>query len=435
MCSSNIFSNAREANLCKFESEEDFHFALCYGPDIRVFDYIPKKPAIPWYMTLRTWRIFNLANPDIPQPISKNLFDYDFSIPVKEPVDRATVMDWMRDHYEGSPFDLTQGIFAGPFNNPNRLENGPGVMKRFGEFARAISIERTVYGVVNEPHPVGSNKSVAWFASDVPSSSVYVPFFASATNHSDYYKHGRAEYYTRDSAWWAFGFVANWMNINYNEMKNRAVGPEVTKYQKHMIEKYLEATSTNATASSLTSLQTGLQNDVVSRWLNFGNELIANFNDGVYRTPEMNSNSVHLDYPLWWLEMTGFNDNFIWVQWAKHSVTPPPMLVKQVHEIYVKYVVSPMHALKRMLKRAFLMKEEEKREEEREEKREEEREMQREVAELQELESVAASSSPFIIVGCGFSAFVGLIIVGFAKMSGGRRASLPDDQRYRHLAA
>ena len=45
---------------------------------------------------------------------------YPFSVPVEKPMDVKDITRILRDHYEGTAYDLTKGIAAGPYGNPNR---------------------------------------------------------------------------------------------------------------------------------------------------------------------------------------------------------------------------------------------------------------------------------------------------------------------------
>jgi len=54
------------------------------------------------------------------------------------------VMQTLRDHYEGTAYDLTKGMAAGPYGNPNR---GP-IKGVTGQWERAISMFRTAYSYV-----------------------------------------------------------------------------------------------------------------------------------------------------------------------------------------------------------------------------------------------------------------------------------------------
>merc|ERR1719451_29252 len=101
-------------------------------------------------MTLRMWGILNLVNPAVAPPISDNAYEFPFSIPVATKVSRADVMNWTRYYYQGTEFDMSQGVLAGPFNNPTRVEGGRGMLDVPGVMTRGISIARTNYAVVVE---------------------------------------------------------------------------------------------------------------------------------------------------------------------------------------------------------------------------------------------------------------------------------------------
>jgi len=326
MCSYNIFSNAREAKLCEFEKDSDFNWQRCYAPDIRTFSYLAGYLPIPYYTTLRLWRLQNLANPDLNLALTDNPWDYAFSVPVKNKVTRMQVMDYMRDHYEGTPYDMTQGILAGPLNNPNRIEAGHGMSVVPGEFARGISIPRTSYGVLVETKPFPhATESIAWFATDSPASSVFTPLFAGATSCSEFYKNGHMEQFTRDSAWWAFNFVANWMNINYRDMSNEVVYPAVQREQLDIM-KVVEDFEKKwpADREELSSTLTHIQDDLVKRWWQMADGLVSGFNDGSRNYP--NGTKRRWGYPAWYLQMIGFNDDFYKVQWVTWAALPPMLL-------------------------------------------------------------------------------------------------------------
>lgn len=83
--------------------------------------------------------------------------------------------NFFRDHYDGTAFDLHEGVFAGDFKNPNRLEGGEGITETGAEFPRGLSLQRTTYAWVGA---VGKTKNLTrgWFAPDSPATSVYYPF-------------------------------------------------------------------------------------------------------------------------------------------------------------------------------------------------------------------------------------------------------------------
>ena len=77
------------------------------------------------YLSCRVWRVFSLANPAWGATEDGECSDswctqYPFSVPVEKPMDARDIIKILRDHYEGTTYDLTKGIAAGPYGNPNR---------------------------------------------------------------------------------------------------------------------------------------------------------------------------------------------------------------------------------------------------------------------------------------------------------------------------
>ena len=91
-----------------------------------------------------------------------------------------------RDHYEGSAFDLTQGLAAGPYGDPNRWDSTPvdnltrtDIVQ--GSFERAISMSRTSYSIVAVARAaVPDQLALVWICQYAPSSSSYAPFYVAA---------------------------------------------------------------------------------------------------------------------------------------------------------------------------------------------------------------------------------------------------------------
>merc|ERR1712238_458664 len=129
-------------------------------------------------------------------------------------------------------YDMTLGVQAGPHGNPNREEGGSGLREIKGQFARGISIMRTNSAVVVEGKSGDKAKqSIAWFATDQPISSVFVPLIATADRAADSYTKGHLETFNRESAFWAFNFVSNWMMLNWESMMSMAVRPKQREEQ------------------------------------------------------------------------------------------------------------------------------------------------------------------------------------------------------------
>jgi dipeptidase len=330
-CSSNIFSNARAAKLCNFDKDSDLDFWHCYALDI-------STPFAPWDVTLRTWRIQSLANPVFGVTPSDDPGKFAFSLPALRRLSRRDVMNWLRDHYEDTAFDMTQGILAGPFGNPSRIEGGRGPEVVTGHFARGISIPRTNYGVlVQAKQGTKASQSIAWFATDSPATSVFVPFFASTETCAMPYTRGHKEVFSRGSAWWAFNFLANWMNINYQEMSQHHVYPMREAEQSRILQavEAVEETQLPSPQAVVEELQSKLQESVVQKWWELADQMVVGFSDGVFNAPSGDIQKI--GYPAWWLQMIGFNERFYMPTWVKLAAYPPQLLVSSLTTSLFEY--------------------------------------------------------------------------------------------------
>lgn len=143
------------------------------------------------YATRRVWRVFDLAAPSAGVPAFTDAYgsDYPFSARVDEPLEAADLMRIQRDHYEGSQFDLTKGLAAGPYGDPNRFDMAAQPADNLtmldiiqGSYERSISLFRTSYSFVAQARPnVNRLMALLWFAQYAPSASSYAPLYLSSS--------------------------------------------------------------------------------------------------------------------------------------------------------------------------------------------------------------------------------------------------------------
>lgn len=323
---------AQEAGL--WSGEGEFDFLSVMAPDIRHFQYNPELPPIPMYATLRMWGVFRSAAPSLGVAATDDPYRFPFSVPVDKKVGHGDVMDWLRSHYEGTEFDMTLGALAGPFQSPNRVEGGVGQQRVPGQFARAYSIPRTSYAQVTQSNV---KEPATWFAADAAASSVYVPFFSSvlATGgdfESDLYGEGSMKEFSFKSgstqnAWWAFDFVANWMELSYNNMSKQYVYPKVRQVQNEVID---QAAAAVASGADLAKVSKGIQRRVVDEWWELAGMLVVRYNDGFFNFPESNPQTVGaIGYPPFWLEMIGYSNQNWAPTWVQNSCAVPTMLTEE----------------------------------------------------------------------------------------------------------
>eukprot|EP01134_Creolimax_fragrantissima_P001222 CFRG1222T1 len=276
-----------------------------------------------YYTTVRVHWILSQVAPSLNLTVSADPFNMPFSAQVDEKITVTNLMNLYRGFYEGTDHDMSRGILAGPFRNPHRVEGGDGIITVKGQFTRAISIPRTAYTHIGYPDPA---KPVAWVALDEPANSVFVPFLSStiveaynskslmdtAKLYSHGFQVGCKSKLNRESAWWAFDIVANWMNINYHNMSVEVVQPAVRDWQAKMITAYEEG-STAGTKEA--------QDSVTAHWWALFDLLVVRYNDGTYNFyPGYPKDKPHLaiGYPSDWLADVGF-DNSWWMSKSVHG--------------------------------------------------------------------------------------------------------------------
>lgn len=133
------------------------------------------------------------------------------------------VMELMRDHYQGTPMDMTQDVGGGPFNCPYRWR--PMGFEVNGEkytHERAISTQQTGFALVGQSRgwmPEGA-KGVLWFGVDDTYSTVFVPMYTNMIQVPECFREGNGDMvtYSETSAFWLFNQVSNFIYSRYSDM-------------------------------------------------------------------------------------------------------------------------------------------------------------------------------------------------------------------------
>jgi len=210
---------------------------------------------------MRVWSFFRAVNNEMDQYINY-VSGHDLSkrmplwIKPNRKISNADMMNFMRDHLEGTPFDMRKDIGAGPFRSPYRWR--PLTWKvsddsKAPEYAneRATSTQQTGFVFVAEsrnwlPDPIGG---IFWFGVDDANTTVFNPMYCGITDVPDCYKEGNGNMvtYSPTSAFWLFNQVANMCYSRYDMMSSDAI-----KVQKELENKYLsEAATIDETAKKL----------------------------------------------------------------------------------------------------------------------------------------------------------------------------------------
>jgi dipeptidase len=291
-----------------------------------VCDWLPAISAgeynHPYYSLRRIWRVQDRVNPDLGlSPWVQDTYtrDYPFSIRPNRKLTREEIFDLYRDHYEGTEFDLTKGIAAGPYGDPHRfvgpydgLQNSAGDGRaKAGAWERAISVFYQGYSYVLEHRPEAPAGAVMWFAPDVSYTSVFTPFWAQAAALPASFQTGNPREYDPKTAWWIFDFLGNWARLNWQRMTQVDILPLQKKLERRsaeMVREVQQAASDEADARAMLAQQASENaGAILDEWTALTHKLIAKYSDGYINPPVHDrSNPKDVGYPAHWLAVTDY---------------------------------------------------------------------------------------------------------------------------------
>ena len=214
--------------------DEAFSFKKAYGP--ADFGTVRGCDA-------RVWSAFNIlsggwfsyydANGKAVTKDASDFLDYamgynlDGDLPLfiypRQKVSVKAVADVMRDHYEGTPMDMTQDIGAGGNALPYRWR--PMEYKAEGGTylnERAIATQQTGFWMVGQardyvPDEVGG---ILWFGTDDAATSYVTPIYTSISRVPECFREGNGDllHYSPTSSFWVNNRISNACYKMYNIM-------------------------------------------------------------------------------------------------------------------------------------------------------------------------------------------------------------------------
>ena len=269
--------------------DDEFDFTAVYDPDA----FGTRR-----FCEARVWCMFERAAPGGEHGTDWIMGDADATPPPLwiEPARKVTVADvmgFMRDHFQGTPLDMTADIGAGPYGKPYRwrpLTWEVDGQEYFNE--RAVSTQQTGFSFVAQmrewlPDPIGG---IFWFGVDDTYSTVYFPAYCGITEAPYAYREGTGSYHDvdYDAAFWAFNRVANFAYLRYQDMI-----ADVQLVQQKLEGRFLaEVAEVDAAAVALhdrsprlakdylTEYSADAGNGVVARWNELFDELLYKYLDG-----------------------------------------------------------------------------------------------------------------------------------------------------------
>jgi len=303
-------------NVVSFAVEKGYYDPSS-GKPFRFCDaYCPADAEKIRYTATRVWSIFRRVAPSLELSSDyhrgkKGAKPYPLWVKPDKKLSVADVFALMRDHYEGTPYDMTKGIDAGPFGTPNRWR--PIVWELGGKkyvWERPISTQQTGFSIVSQsrssmPDAVGG---VLWYGVDDTYTTCYIPLYSCSREMPESFTKGELGKFSWDSAWWVFNFVANIANLKYSYMikdikeVQRELEGRMLKMQP-FVEKTavgLYGVDPSLAADYLTGYSVTVGEKVVKRWRELGGFLLAKYNDGYVKDEKGRPKEV--GYPEEWLK-------------------------------------------------------------------------------------------------------------------------------------
>ena len=241
----------------------------------------------------------------------------------KQKLSLHDVMNSMRDHFEGTPFDVTQDVGAGPYNAPYRptpLSWEYKGKRYFNE--RPISTQQTAGTYVIQvrdflPNAVGG---VLWFGNDDPNMVPYTPVYCSATQAPECYdpKDADGVTFSWNSAFWVQNWVSNMTYPRYSQLfpgleaarqeLEDAYAARQASVEKQAVE--LLRYDADRAAAYLTDYSAECARQMMERWKRLGQYLIVKYNDQTVK-PEKDGKFERTPEGLGARPARpGFNDNY-----------------------------------------------------------------------------------------------------------------------------
>lgn len=277
--------------------DEDFSFAMAYCP--------PDFGALRW-CDARAWSFFNMyADADMNEYLPWASGDASATpMPLFfKPKKQLTLQDVqaaMRDHFEGTPFDVTNDIGGGIYNMPYRLS--PLTFEHEGKEyfnERPISTYQSAFTFVAQlrshlPRELGG---VLWFGCDDANMIVYTPVYCCLDRVPLCYSAAEADpvTFSWNSSFWVFNWVSNMIYPKYS-----LVVDDMKRVQSELEKKFYDGSvaleteyaaavkeSPRYALAAIKDFSCRCAEEALREWKKFGEYIIVKYNDLVVK-PEKN---------------------------------------------------------------------------------------------------------------------------------------------------
>jgi dipeptidase len=196
------------------------------------------------------------------------------------------VFDAMRDHYEGTPMDMTQDIGAGGHGLPYRWR--PMNFEVDGKTylnERATATQQTGFWLCGQARE--GKTGILWFGMDDAATSCLTPIYCNTTAVPECMAEGNGSMldYTDTSAFWLFNRVTNFAYLRY-DMMSKDIRKVVDYWENAMLENVnavdaqMAGQSTKTQKKIATEYSIAKANELFGNWSRLDKYLLLKYVDG-----------------------------------------------------------------------------------------------------------------------------------------------------------
>ena len=263
--------------------DKDFSFADAYAP----LDFGAMRGC-----EARVWAFFRTVADDMDQ-----YEDYAMGhnpanrmplwVKPTEKITVKTLMDCMRDHYEGTKMDMTTDIGAGGEECPYRWR--PMYFTVDGvEYCneRATATQQTGFWLVGQARP--EKVGILWFGTDDAATSPLTPIYVNSTEVPECLREGNGSMleYSDTAMFWVTNRIAQFAYLRYNII-GKHVRSEVDKWENEMIARVNDIDAQIAAAECAcekakiaTEFTVASAQTLFQKWDNLDKYLMVKYIDG-----------------------------------------------------------------------------------------------------------------------------------------------------------
>ena len=291
--SEDVISFAREMGYFDGKDEE-FSFCSAYAP----LDFSGARGC-----EARVWSFFNTFADGMDKYLDYAM-GYNLNNPMPlwikpdQKISPKQVFDAMRDHYEGTPMDMTTDIGAGGSKLPYRWRpmnfevDGVSYVNE-----RATATQQTGFWFTAQarnylPDAVGG---ILWFGVDDAATSCLTPIYCSVTDVPECFREGNGHMtqYSPTSAFWIFNRVAQFAYLRYDyigaEVQKSANEWENAKLKEVLtVDNAAKGLSLKKQKEYLTNYSINTAQSMFNRWVELDQYLMVKYIDGNIKVEDEN---------------------------------------------------------------------------------------------------------------------------------------------------